>query len=119
MKASSKERSTLNHTRITISVMLAVVCACVAANGQTASSGSKPQIQSITSPSFNPTNYAKIAIVLSNPLKPTPADNSQRSIDDEFTFALVQKGYDVVTPSDTQSLLTNQPAANPPASAEP
>jgi len=113
----------LNHARITISVLLAVGCACLAANGETTSTDSKnaeePHVQSVTSPSFNPTNYNKIAIVWLSPPKQAPADSSEQSIDDEFTFALVQKGYDVIPSSDTQSLLKVQPGATPSSSAEP
>ena len=106
-----------------MSVMLAVVGAGFAANGQTAPTDSKgseaPQVHSVTSPTFNPTNYTKVAIVWTNPPKPTPGDSSQQSIDDEFTFALVQKGYDVIAPSDTQSLLKGQQVTNSPTSTEP
>jgi hypothetical protein len=113
----------LNRARIAISVIFAVGCVCFAANGQKASSDSKeseePKVQSVTSPSFNPTNYNKIGIVWPNPPKPAQADNSQQSIDDEFTFALMQKGYDVIPPSDAQTLLKDQPVAKTSGSAEP
>lgn len=113
----------MNHARIAISVLLAVVGACFAADGQTNSSTSKgsqaPHVQSVTSPSFNPTNYNKIAIVWHSPAKQPTADSSEQSIDDDFTFALVQKGYDVIGPADTESLLNDQTVANRSGPAEP
>jgi hypothetical protein len=72
----------------------------------------------MTSPSFDPTNYNKIAIVWLTPPKQPQADSSEQSIDDEFTFALMQKGYDVVPSSDAQSLLKEQPAAKTPGAPE-
>lgn len=113
----------LNRARISILILLAVGGTCFAARDQTASSDSKnsgePRVQSVTSPSFNPASYSKVAILWPNAPKQSQADGSEQSIDDEFTFALVQKGYDVIGPSDTQSLLKEQPAVKTPGAVEP
>jgi hypothetical protein len=126
----SKERRIVNHIRIAITVMLAVGCVSLAASGQTESTDSKkspgssnaaePKVVAVPSPSFIATNYDKIAIVCewSTLPKPAQADGWEQTINDEFTPALMQKGYEVPS-SDPQPTSTSGPTGNSAASTKP
>lgn len=120
----------MNHTRIVIAVMLAAGCLCFAVNGQAEPSTSEksagstnaaePKVKFVTSPSFNATNYDKIAIVCVWPsgLQAAQAGIWEQTINDEFTPALMQKGYDV-PPADTQSPAQGGQAGNTSVSSKP
>ncbi|HTS17460.1 MAG TPA: hypothetical protein VMP11_07800 [Verrucomicrobiae bacterium] len=104
----------MNHTRIAVAAMLAASCVCFTTSGQAESASSKklggstnaalPQVRAVLMPGFAPTNYDRIAIVCIWPseLKAVQAGIWEQTIDDEFTPALMQKGYDV-PPADAQS----------------
>lgn len=68
----------------------------------------EPQVKAVSAPSFKQANLSKVAIVWPSKQGYQQQDNSQQAIEDEFTMALMEKGYSVATRSDVQAILQEQ-----------
>jgi len=88
-----------------------ILCAGYTSNGfagPKAKTPVEPVVKAVSAPSFNSTDLKKVAIVWPNKQRSEQEDASQQTIEDEFTMALMEKGYSVAARSDVQAILKEQ-----------
>jgi hypothetical protein len=102
----------------TIFRVAAVVLAAGAASavwaGQKAKPTDEPQVKAVSSPEFKPADFKRVAIVWPerHGWGGNEKTDSQRAMEDEFTSALMEKGYSVVSRSDVVAVLKEQKFQN-------